>query len=471
MSSKPDLVLLNPPAAEITIRDNYCSKVSQGSYINHPIDLVVQSGFLREQFQLHLVDAIVEKLSVRQCLDSIRKIDPVCIYSLAGNASWAEDKRFLATLRKEMPNTLLAAGGDVFLEDPVSGLRELSYLDAVVTDYCTPDLLRYFGDRGHGRFKQIVHRESGNIVDGREPVKEGSSFEIPVPEHMLFCRLDYRYPFVRNRKFATVITEYGCPFKCSFCVMGTLGYKLRPVENVMTELEYLSQMGIRDIFFVDQSFGSRRDRSLELCSEIRARCPRLRWVCFSRVDIVDRAIMQIMKSAGCHTVILGVESASEELLKDYRKGYSLDKIREAFRIARSLKIRTVATFLLGLPGETWESACRTIEFARELNCDFASLNVAVPRMGTEMRKQAVAKGYIDPDLQQFDQSGTEVVMQTETLTRDQLVQLKRKAVRDIYLRPGYIFRRLTALRSWDEFIIHAREGYNLFSKFLCKHHE
>ncbi|MBN1354932.1 radical SAM protein [bacterium] len=467
MKSAPEVILLNPPARKITIRDNYCSKISQAAYINHPIDLVIQSGFLKRDFHLHLIDAVVSKLSFDGCLDRVQDIDPEAAFMLAGNASWAEDRRFISALKNRMPKMKLIVSGDVFLDNPLDWMDQIPQIDAILTDFTSPSLRDFLLGNRTG-LTHLVHRGPNGIPQIPPDSQPTRSFSIPVPLHGLFTRLDYRYPFIMAKPFATVMTEYGCPFHCAFCVMGTLGHKLRPIDNVMDEMTCLKNSGIRDVFFVDQSFGTDRDRTLRMCLEIRKQTPGLRWVCFSRVDLVDETLLMEMKSAGCHTVIFGVETADENLLKYYRKGYTLDRVQHVFTMMKRLKLRSVATFLLGLPGETWESACETIAFAKRLKCDFASLNVAVPRMGTDLRKWALERGYIDPDLREFDQSGTEVVMATEHLSSDQLRALKRKAVRQIYLDPVYIVKRLIALRSFSEFSIQFREGLQLLRGYCGK---
>ena len=462
---KPIILLINPPSRHITIRDNYCSKVSQASYINHPVDLLLQSGFLDTCFDIKLMDCVVDKISSTEALKQIKSIAPVGVYCLAGNAAWDEDSVFLKDLRDILPSSKIVAGGDIFLEDPIQCLNKMIFLDAIVLDFTTNSLSQFFAGNCK-TISGIVYRKNSQIIDTRMPPAKGDRFEIPVPRHDLFYRKNYRYPFILRKPFATVMTEYGCPYNCAFCVMGTLGQKLRPVENVLDELRYIINLGIRDVFFVDQSFGNQKDRALELCQAIESEFPRLRWVCFSRVDLIDEILLRKMKQAGCHTIIFGVESADEKILEQYRKGYTLERVRRVFSLMRILKMRSVATFLLGLPGETWDSACATIEFAKQLNCDFASLNVAVPRMGTDLRKWSVEKGYVAKESRQFDQSGSEVIMETESLSKKQLALLKKKAVREIYLRPGYLFKRLISIRSCSELKIHASEGYHLFKNFM-----
>lgn len=465
MNNRPIALLLNPPSKDIAIRDNFCSKISQASYINHPIDLLFQSGFLSQSFRVVLIDAVVEKLSVENCLKKIVDYKPQLIYSLAGNATWPKDIAFFDSIRRKLPQVKLICSGDIFLEKPLEILQENSSIDAILDDFTTDGLARYaLGEKGH--YPGLVFKDADGFHDNREERKRSGIFDPPVPRHELFLPLPYRYPFIKNRRFATVMTEFGCPFKCSFCVMGTLGCKRRPLESVFDELQLLKTMKIRDVFFLDQSFGSDPDRNESMCKMFIEHFSDLRWLCFSRVDIVNENRLKLMKQAGCHTIIFGVETADENLLKRYRKGYTRQDVQTILALTDTIGIRTVATFLLGLPGETWESALETIEFARSLPCTYASLNVAVPRMGTEMRHLALEKGYIDSSLQHFDQSGSQVVMQTESLSRSELKRLKQLAVRKLYLNPTKLLRMIRSIQTYDELIIHLQEGYQLIKRYL-----
>lgn len=468
-SERPNAVLLNPPSNDIAIRDNFCSKISQAYYINHPIDLLFQSGWLANSFNPILVDAVIDKLTPEACIDRIVSLKPKVIYSLAGNATWPEDSAFFKSLREHIGKVPLVCSGDIFLESPIDMMDDCPSIDAVLTDFTRDSLYRFLTGQGD-HFADLIFRTSnGRIIDHRIPPESSGTFDVPLPRHEMFLMRGYRYPFVRNRHFATVMTEYGCPFKCSFCVMGTLGCKRRSIDSVISELLYLKTLDVRDVFFLDQSFGSDPDRNMLLCNAIQQERPDLRWNCFSRVDLVNRDILLTMKQSGCHTIIFGVETADEKLLKRYRKGYSTEDVTRIFLMAKKAGIRTVATFLLGLPGETLESANKTIEFARQLPCTYASINVAVPRMGTGMRHDALEQGYIDPSIRHFDQSGTEVVMQTEYLSREQLQQLKQLAIRRLYLNPRKLASMLSSIRTWDEALIQIKEGFQLLKRFKDYH--
>jgi radical SAM superfamily enzyme YgiQ (UPF0313 family) len=168
-----------------------------------------------------------------------------------------------------------------------------------------------------------------------------------------------------------------------------------------------------------------------------------------------------MAAGGCHTLILGVESADDALLEAYKKGYRAQAVREGFRRVRRHGIRTVGTFIIGLPEETEDSLRATLELAIELEMDFMSLNMAVPRFGTPFRKQAVELGLADRDDLVMDQGGADAFLPTRTLDRDAMLALKTRMGRRVYLRPGYLWRRVRGVKSLYELRAQAREGLSL----------
>jgi radical SAM superfamily enzyme YgiQ (UPF0313 family) len=168
-----------------------------------------------------------------------------------------------------------------------------------------------------------------------------------------------------------------------------------------------------------------------------------------------------MKRAGCHTVIMGVESADDSQLAEYRKGYKVQAVRDAFARARRHGLRTVGTFIIGLPAESPESLRATLRLATELDMDFLSLNMAVPRFGTAFRAQAVQLGLCDPNDLVMDQGGADAFLPTTTLTRAEMLALKKDLVRKFYLRPGWLARRALDVRSPREFVRQLREGWAL----------
>jgi len=453
------VLLLNPPGRKLYIRDYFCSKVSQADYIPHPLDLVILSGIIAEEYEVELLDAMVSRMPEAAALASARAAEPFAIISMFGAASFGEDLGFARKLREALPSVKLIGIGDVFREGGEVHVSEGSPLDALLLDFTTRDILSYLR-ADYGAVMNMVFRDRGSAV--KTPVGgRGRQFGIPVPKHELFRKYDYRYPFVRKKKFATTIIDYGCPFDCSFCVIGKLGYKFRRPDNVMPELRRIRELGISEVFFHTQTFGAHRASAEELCGRMIEEKLGLGWVCFSRVDVTDPKLLDLMKRAGCHTIIYGVESGSEEILRKYHKGYSVKDVVSTVDYARSVGIRTAGTFILGLPEETGKTAEATIALIKRINLDFASFNVAVPRSGTELRTKAIGLGFVDDKIRVMDQSGSEIAMPTSALTRNEVLAFRRRAVAAFYLRPGYILRRLLSVRSFHDIGNYVRQAFSL----------
>lgn len=455
------ILLLNPPGEKLYIRDYYCSKVSKSNYLFHPIDLLMLSGRLAERYDIKVIDAIADRIEKQRCISLIDAISPDVIISLIGAVSFEEDLAFFKMIKKERRQIVVS--GDVTLEDNEELLKDFEFIDAIVLDFTSGDIISYL-DCNFEAATGIVYRINGNICKGNYTRHKNNEFTLPIPRHELFSSGNYRFPFVRHKNFATVLTSYGCPFNCSFCVMSTLGYRYRTVDNVLEEFKVLKKLGKKEVFVFDQTFGVNKKRTLDICRGIEG--DGFGFVCYSRVDVLTEDLLEAMKAAGCHTIIFGVESSSEEILKHYKKGYTKTQIRKTFELCRKYKIRTVGTFIIGLPEESEDTANETTKFLKEIDCDFASFNVAVPRMNTGLRLEAIKEGLLKPGLKTMDQTGTYVVMPSKYLTPDQIQSLKRKAIRKFYLRPTYLLKRLTTVKTMYELKEQIVEGWHLLKKFL-----
>jgi radical SAM superfamily enzyme YgiQ (UPF0313 family) len=159
--------------------------------------------------------------------------------------------------------------------------------------------------------------------------------------------------------------------------------------------------------------------------------------------------------------MMGVESADDDLLATYRKGYVAETVREGFRRAKRHGLRTVGTFIIGLPEETEDTLRATLDLAVELDMDFMSINMAVPRFGTPFRARALELGLADAEDLVMDQGGAEAFLPTRTLDRDAMLALKKRMIRRFYLRPSYLWRRVSSVKSLYELRAQAREGLAL----------
>ncbi len=457
------VLLLNPPGRRIYIRDYFCSKTTKSNYLFHPIDLVVLSGTLALEHEVSVLDCMAERLDPFAAGKRIEAFDPQVIVSLVGSVSWDEDRVFLAG--QAANGRRILAIGDVLHEDSQLRMAHEAWLEACLHVFANHDVLHYLNGDLDKIEDMTVRDESGaalRLLRVERKFRKGA-FRIPRPRHELFPRHGYHFSFARNERFATLLTDYGCPYPCTFCVIGTLGFQTRPVADVLEEIDACRADGVHEFFFLDQTFGVERKRGLELCAALAERKD-LSWTGYTRPDVADDEMLAAMRAAGCHTVMMGVESADDALLATYKKGYKSSIIADAFRRAKRHGLRTVGTFIIGLPEETEQSLEKTLELAVRLEMDFLSLNMAVPRFGTPFRARALELGIARREDLVMDQGGETAFLPTQTLDRERMLALKKRMVRKFYLRPGYLWSRLRQAKSMWELKAQAKEGWALLRR-------
>lgn len=236
---------------------------------------------------------------------------------------------------------------------------------------------------------------------------------IPRPpwEQMPMAR--YNDPFCLGKSVA-LLTTRGCPYCCSFCTIapfaGRRNYRHRNPEKVCDEVaELIARYHPDEFYFDDDTITANRRHILALCAAIEKRRFGISFSCMGNAT-VERDVLEALASAGCRALKFGVESGDPEVLRRIPKDLDLEDVLRTARDCRTLGIDAHATFLVGLPGETRESALRTIDFALSLNTRTLQFAIATPYPGTPFYEEALREGWLTkPDWRQFDPAGEAVV--------------------------------------------------------------
>ncbi len=457
------VILLNPFSKKLCMRDYYCSKISKTTYYYHPIDFVILSGILSQHFDVFVIDCIAEKLSLRETLSRVLAINPDVIIFLAGIVSMREDMLFIEKI-KSASKALMVGIGDIFLEHGNELLEKNKFIDAVLFDFTTNDIVQFIKNKDLP-YCNIIYRKEKDIINTKEFHGSGL-FSIPMPRHELFKNHKYKFPFARHKPFVTVITDFGCPFKCSYCVVNRFGYKKRTIIEVMDELKFINKLKIKEIVFKDQTFAAEKERAFSLCEEVIKNNINISWTCFSRVDVLDEKLLLKMKKAGCHTIIFGIETLNHELLSIFNREIDLKIIKEMFTLCRRLCIETVGTFIIGLPGDNKEKIKETIAFSKRINCDYASFNIFTPSYGTEIRKELIASSLIKNELTMMDSGISYPVVETKNLSRAKVWSLRKKALSAFYFRPFYLINKLNSPHSLLDLKDKLRDWLSILRSFI-----
>lgn len=464
MNSARKALLLNPPGEDVYIRDYYCSKSSRTDYTFPPIDLLHTGGHFRQRnWSVSAIDAIVQNLSIDAVLEQVKSINPDVIFLLVGAVSVVEDATFIKKLRGVVDeNAVLVGSGDVLREHGEKWV-ENGLLDAATMDFSSPSPVLYGEGIREGLFDLIYRDDDGQVVVGGK--EKGRKISVGLPPHDLFKSFPYRFPFARHLPFASVLTDYGCPFRCSFCVMAGLHYHRRPLDEIASEFQSLKSQGIREFIIWDQTFAVDRKRGMEILDLLPSGQEKFSWSCLIRPDRIDDELAEKMVAKGCHTAIMGVESSKEETLIDIKKDFTTKEVRSAMATCRKAGLELVTTVIVGLPGETEADVAATMEFICDIDPDYVSVHTAIPRSGTELRASMVEQGLINADMEEMDQSGEQMTISSDALSAEKILKLRQRFNRRFHLRPKYLlrmgFRRLRHPRLFFEQL---RQGLTLLGR-------
>jgi len=439
------LLLLAPPGERIYHRDGFCGTSSKGSYYWPPLDLLIQSGIFWESgsWDITVMDAIAEDLSRERALARILDRAPHAVLSLASSISLRQDMSFLDCLKRRTGCKIIVSG-DVFHFKPLECMEKFPFLDGILMNYTTRDALMFL----EGRLDELqcfCHRGGETVVLRNEPSKE--EYEYPAGRVELFPMDRYSTPLMRRRPMASFGTQVGCPMRCTFCSLCQIPFLTRKLENALEELMRLKAMGIRELFVRDYTFNARKQRTRKLLGRMIDENLGFSWICEMVPHGVDEELVGLLKQAGCHTILFGVESGDDEILRVVNKGIDTGGIRSVFRICRKAGIRTLAHFVLGYPQDTRESVERTIRFSSELEATFASFNLYVPRIGSRLAEELDVGMELGGD--SLDSSEVKRSYCNQISARA-LLQLRQKAYVTFYLNPARMWRILASIRTCTE---------------------
>jgi radical SAM superfamily enzyme YgiQ (UPF0313 family) len=246
------------------------------------------------------------------------------------------------------------------------------------------------------------------------------------------------------------MTSRGCPFRCAYC-SGHINFgrthRFHSARRVIDEIKILMRDYKADsIQFFDETFTFSKPRVLELCDKMIEEKVKISWAAFSRVNTIDRELLEKMREAGCYQIFYGVESGNQRLLDLIHKDITLDQARKAIKLTREAGIESFASFMLALPTETMEESYKTIDFAIELDPDYAQFPITTPFPGTELYDIAKKSGsFTTEDWSKF-MSWDQVVYVPEGRSVEEVKHTAKEAYRRFYLRPKYVARRVWGMR-------------------------
>lgn len=214
---------------------------------------------------------------------------------------------------------------------------------------------------------------------------------IPMPARDLLPEEDYIMNdrlANTNYKMVHVMFSRGCSYNCVYCGVRREGNRIvryRSPQNIVDELEYLKNMGIEGFSIVDDCFLTNEQKALSIIKEISK--VGLKWSLTARVDQINKTVIEALVESGCLEIKFGLETGSNKILEEMKKGFTVEEAKEAITLVRKYSIGVKAFIITGLPGENKETNIETEKFLKEMgkeNINRVSLLRFVPLPGSHI---------------------------------------------------------------------------------------
>ncbi len=437
------ILLINPPRfkGHSIIREMRCVGVTLVS-VFPPVELAYLAGFLRQYAEVKILDANALNANFQYIEREIREFSPDAVVFTASLPSFSADAqvaKIAKNIDKNIKTVLLDSHTVPVMPDKIRKLfPEIDYLVGTEPLASIPKL---FGLEG------VTDLEKHPLpAYDLLPIKKYSSIS-----------------FARKKPFASLITSVGCPNRCNFCPIGgatverSYGkvWRFKSPQKILEEIKYLLNLGIKSIYFFDETLSVDKQRVKTLCQLVMDNGLKFEWSCNGRVDTLNEETIKIMKKAGCWTIMFGLECGSQGLLEQANKATTLSKELEIINCCKKNGIKVAASFLLGFPGETWETIKQTLEMAKKINVHRTQFDMLTPLPGTKLYDEVKEKGLLEKE---YSFSGYDAycvddlpVIRTEKLSSKELAQAQKYIYRRFYLRPSLWLRTLLEIRTFSQF--------------------
>jgi len=445
-SDRVDCVLIYPPWTVLQGRSFLTNCLP-------PLGILSIAGYLlREGFTVKVIDVHAERIGPTELEELLRRYRPRCVGITVLSSMLVSSHSIAKLARRLLPDCVIVAGGVHAEAFPEQMLRN-SAIDLVVRGDGERPMTEIVSGKPWDEIESVSFlRPDGSVQHNPLQEIEMDLDQYPMPAYHL---IDFKRYFpsatsYRNLPAINIIMTRGCPGKCTFCNSAMTVLRSRSPQNVFAQINLLrSQYGIKQVQFFDDTFTVNKAGVLELCRLLRENQVDVSFSCYVRGDCFSDEMARALKSAGCHQVMVGIETGSEPIMEIIQKPIDKRRYTEMVRIAHAHDIEVRAGFIIGNLGETWETMEESLNFAIELDVDFFQMSISTPYPGTALYKQALAEGRLKHlEFKRYGQG--EVIVRLDALTEEQVLAFERHAWRRFYLRPRIFWRQLRRISNFRQ---------------------
>ncbi|MDF5714767.1 MAG: hopanoid biosynthesis associated radical SAM protein HpnJ [Rhizonema sp. NSF051] len=425
----------------------------------YPVWLTYPAAMIPES---RVLDAPPHGISPQETIEIAMDYDFVVLFT--STPGFLSDVHLAELMKAAKPSLKIAFVGPHVTTLPEESLRASEAIDFVTHKEFDYSVTEFADGKPLEEIKGVSFWKNGQIVHTERRPQIENLDALPWATPIYHRDLDvtrYNVPFLLH-PYISFYTTRGCPAKCTFCLWPQTfdghAWRQRSVDDVAKEVEQALKLfpDIKEIFFDDDTFTVGKERVLALCEKFKPL--NFTWSCNSRVH-VDLETLQAMKAAGCRLFIVGFESGNPQILKNIKKGATVEHGRTFMKNCKKAGIVVHGDFIIGLPGETQETIEETLNFAKELDCETIQVSIAHAYPGTELYSYVKDNNYLRSDVEMTDETGHQLPhFEYPGLSRGDMM----KAVE--YFYDKYYFRPRIVVRIVKNAIFDAQERHRLYKE-------
>lgn len=434
--------LLNLPYPKRIIRRYNCTYFAP-NFLFPPLELMYLGSIIKEwkKDDCILIDAIAERMDLSKIINYLRVYQPDLLVFMAGIELFTDDMQTIMAIKSSLPTLKIACIGylpSIFPKETLECNPAIDYIIMDEPELSFSELYEYLEEgRSLNALPGITYRNNDKIFVGSKRGRIKDLDTLPFPDRSLIKQELYN-EFLLPRLFTTFQASRGCPSGCSFCIR-TYGREVihRSIQNLLAEIEeVIFKYKVKTIHFLDDNFTLNKDKIIELCNLILRKNLKFQWTALSRVGMLNKEMLSLMKQSGLRRLYLGIETSSQRLLDYYRKGYKADLIKEQVRIIKENDIEVGGSFIVG--GLQTEKEFRQDVFlAKQTDLDYVVVEKITPYPGTrlfEEMKDSIIFGLF-PYVNKF----------RDIQFQERAVRLEKLFYRDFYFDIHYFIKMLKYL--------------------------
>ena len=344
-----------------------------------------------------IFDRNIEKISLKK---EIERIKPDIVGISAFTGKMLKDVLYVSQIAKKHNLPVVLGGVHAsLLPHQTLDNKSIDYVVVGEGEATTMDLLDALENkRSLYTVDGLAFIDNGKVIVNKER-KFIDLSEYPITDWTLVKGYKYYQGMGNSKRLLRIYTSKGCPGNCTFCYNQSFHkrtWRGRTPQQILDQVKLLIQLySVDGIGFIDELWSMSKERVFEICDLFLRNNIKISWYFNARVDQYNKEDLKTLYKAGCRWILFGIESGCNDILKMIKKGIRLENVSQMFQYCNDIGISTIASFMIGFPGETEQNLKETIDYALSLDATYYDFTRYMCYPGTELYKYAVDNGLFE----------------------------------------------------------------------------